>query len=69
MIFIFSISEAIEFNKSLEELLVFGKKLTAFYYEDRYPPGPVPEVSEKEAEEMLNSAERIINKIKTDTGL
>ena len=63
------LSEAVEFNKSFEELLDFGKKLTAFYYEDRYPPGPVPEVSEEEAAEMLKSAESIIDKVKADTGL
>ncbi|GAH86671.1 unnamed protein product, partial [marine sediment metagenome] len=30
---------------------------------------PPSEVSEEEAEEIMNSAERIINKIKAETGL
>ena len=63
------LSEATEFNKSFEEFRDFGKKLTAFYYEDRYPPGPTPNVSKEEAEETLDKAERIIDKIKADTGL
>ena len=46
-----------------------ARKITAFYYENRYPPGPPSEVSEEEAEEIMNSAERIIDKIKAETGL
>ena len=61
--------EATKYNESFMEFLDLGRKITAFYYENRYPPGPPSEVSEEEAEEIINSAERIINKIKADTGL
>ncbi len=63
------ISESIKYNKSFLEFLDFGRKLTAFYYEDRYPPGPIPEISEGEAKEMVEKAEKIIELIKKDTGL
>lgn len=63
------LSEAIRYDETFEEFLDFGRKLTAFYYENRYPPGPFSEVSEEEAEEIINSAEKIIDKIKADTGL
>jgi HEPN domain-containing protein len=63
------LSEAIKFNESLSIFLDFGKKLTAFYYEERYPPGPIPYVSKEEAEEMLNTAEKLIEKIKIETSL
>lgn len=63
------LSEAIKYNKSFEDFLDFGKKLTFFYYEDRYPPGPIPEVSEEEAKEIVEKAKKIIELIKKDTEL
>ena len=36
------ITEAMDFDSSFEEYLDFGRKLTAFYYQERYPPGPCP---------------------------
>ncbi len=61
--------EGMKYDESFMEFLDLGRKITAFYYENRYPPGPPSEVSEEEAEEIMNSAERIINKIKAETGL
>jgi HEPN domain-containing protein len=49
--------------------LDFGEKITVFYYEDRYPPGPIPEISEEEAKETLEKGEKIIELIKKDTEL
>lgn len=63
------IGESARYNKSFSEFLDFGRQLTAFYYENRYPPGPIPEVSEKETKEILEKAEKIIELIKGDTGL
>jgi HEPN domain-containing protein len=63
------LSEAVKFNKSFEEFLVSAKKLTAFYYEERYPPGPPPDVSEEEAKEIIEATEKIIALVKKDTGL
>ena len=61
--------EAMKYDELFMEFLDLGRKITAFYYENRYPPGPPSEVSEEEAEEIMNSAERIIDKIKAETGL
>lgn len=63
------LEEAGRYNESFMEFLDFGRKLTAFYYEERYPPGPISEVSEEEAKEMIEKAEKIIELIKRDTGL
>jgi len=61
--------EATKYNESFMDFLDIGRKITAFYYENRYPPGPLSKVSEEEVEEIINSAEKIIDKIKADTGL
>ncbi len=54
---------ATEFDKSFEEYLDLGRKLTAFYYEDRYPPGPVQAYLEGEVENALEMCEKLIEKI------
>ena len=58
------LTEAIEFDKSFEEFLDFGRKLTAFYHENRYPPGSIIEISKNDAKEMLNTSLVMIKKIK-----
>jgi len=35
------ITEAIDFDGAFEKYLDLARKLTAFYYQERYPPGPV----------------------------
>lgn len=57
------LSEAIRFDKDLEDYLDFGRRLTAFYYEERYPVGPSTSCSKAEVEEMLESAEELIEKL------
>lgn len=57
------ITEAIKFDNFFHKYLDFGRKLTAFYFEERYPPGPVSSYSEEEVNEILNLAEEIIEKI------
>lgn len=57
------ISEAMSFNDVFQKYLDFGRKLTAFYYEERYPPGPTTPYSKNELKEMLKTAEAIINLI------
>jgi HEPN domain-containing protein len=57
------LSEAIRFDKYLEDYLDFGRKLTAFYYGERYPVGPYTSCSKAEAEEMLEIAEELIEKL------
>ena len=56
-------SEAKNFNEEFQKYLDFGRKLTAFYYEERYPPGPISSCSKNEMEEMLDTAEEILNLI------
>ncbi len=63
------LSEATKHNQSFAEFLDFGRDLTFLYYEERYPPGAVPEISKEEVEEIMNQAEKIIELIKNDTGL
>jgi len=58
------ITEAASFDVVLQKYLDSGRKLTAFYYEERYPPGPVTSYSKEEIEEMLETAEEIINRVK-----
>ncbi|MHB1274875.1 MAG: HEPN domain-containing protein [Candidatus Humimicrobiaceae bacterium] len=36
------LTEVIQFDKTFEDYLDFGRRLTAYYYESRYPPEPVP---------------------------
>ncbi len=55
---------AIEFKKEFESYLDFGRKLTAFYYGDRYPSGPALFCPRDEIDEMMKTTKEIIEKIK-----
>lgn len=63
------LTEAIGFDKSFEKFLDLGRKLTAFYYEERYPPAPVAETSKEELVETFKSAQELIQKIKSKVKL
>ncbi|ATZ61018.2 MAG: HEPN domain-containing protein [Methanosarcinales archaeon Met12] len=58
------VTEAMSFDDVFQKYLDFGRKLTAFYYEGRYPPGPITPYSKEEVEKMIETAEEIINKLK-----
>ncbi len=58
------ITEAVNFDSDSQKYLDFGRKLTAFYYEERYPPGPITSYTKEEIKEMLEVTEEIINKLK-----
>jgi len=58
------ITYAADFDGVFKNYLDTGRKLTAFYYMERYPPGPVPSYSMEEATQMLEAASEIIEKIK-----
>lgn len=58
------LTSAIEFEKEFESYLDFGRKLTAFYYEDRYPSGPVSSHPRNEINEMLEITKEIIGEIR-----
>ncbi len=57
------ITEAMNFDDFFQRYLDYGRKLTAFYFEERYPPGPVSSFSEEEVKNMLEIAEEIIENI------
>lgn len=56
--------EAKVYEPRLEDFLDFGRKLTAFYYESRYPPGTPIEVSQQEADEAIKTAQKIIDMLR-----
>jgi HEPN domain-containing protein len=62
----FLITEAMQFDKRFQKYLDFSRKLTAFYFETRYPPGPPTSYSKEEVEEMLKTAEEFINLIEKE---
>ncbi len=57
------ITEAMDFDSAFEDYLDVGRKLTAFYYTERYPPGPAPSYSAEETRQMLEAASELIEKI------
>ena len=57
------VTEASGFDPKFQKYLDFGRKLSGYYYEERYPPGPISTCSKEEIEEILDMAERIINSI------
>ena len=58
------ITEAMSFDDEFQKYLDLGRELTAFYYEERYPPGPITSYTKEEIEEILEVAEGIIDKLK-----
>ena len=57
-------TEASNFDSELLKHLDFGRRLSGYYYEERYPPGPVSSCSKKEIEEMLGLADQIIKRLR-----
>ncbi len=60
------ITEAVDFGVEFQKYLDFARKLTAFYYEERYPPGPITSCSKEEMIEMLKTAREVINTLKQE---
>jgi len=58
------ITAALSFDDEFQKYLDLGRQLTAFYYEERYPPGPITSYPKEEIEEILGEAEKIIDKLK-----
>lgn len=63
------LSEATQYNEFFKDFLDYGRRLTGFYYEERYPPGPISEVPEEEVKEIIEKGEKIIEFIRRNTGL
>ena len=58
------ITEAMNFDTEFQKYVDFGRKITAYYYEERYPPGPVTPYSREEIEKTLEIVEDIITRLK-----
>ncbi len=56
--------EASKFDMVFKEYLDFGRELTAYYTESRYPPVLENEISKKDAERLLKISNEFIDKIK-----
>ena len=63
------LTEAMEFDQSFAQFLDFGRKLSAYYYEGRYPPGPIPEISTAEIKSSINIADKIITEVSKKVNL
>ncbi|MEK6808967.1 MAG: HEPN domain-containing protein [Nanoarchaeota archaeon] len=61
------LTEAMNFDDEFQKYLDFGRKLTAFYYEERYPPGPIAFYPKEEIGDIMEVAEEIIDKLKEGT--
>lgn len=57
------LTEVGNYDEFFNNYLDIGRKLTAFYFEDRYPSGPIFSYSEEEVKEILDNVEKLINKI------
>ncbi len=63
------LNEEKKYNNEFTEFLDFGRILTEFYYEERYLPGPISEISKDETKKLIEHAEKIIEIVKKETGL
>lgn len=57
------LTDAIKFDATSQEFLDFGRKITGFYYGDRYPAG-IMGISKEEVDYSIENAEKTIEKVK-----
>jgi hypothetical protein len=57
------IAEASDFDNTLSDYLELGRRLTAFYYIERYPPGPVPLYSTQETRRLFDKGSELVQHI------
>jgi HEPN domain-containing protein len=57
------LTEVSKFIESMEQYVDICVKITGYYLEDRYPPGPPEEYPKREIAEALEKAEELIHKI------
>jgi HEPN domain-containing protein len=58
------VEEATEYDKSFILFLDLARRLSAFYIEDRYPPGPPRDYSREEISTIFAQASDLITKFK-----
>lgn len=61
------ITHAGKINADFLNYLDFARKVSAYYLEQRYPPGPPPDYSTAVLSEDLSEVKEIVSKIKTLT--
>ena len=57
------LAEASDFDRTIGDYLDLGRRLTAFYYIERYPSGPVPLYSAEETRRLYNRGSALIQHI------
>ncbi|MBI2304150.1 MAG: HEPN domain-containing protein [Chloroflexi bacterium] len=62
------VDRAIEYDATFNDYLDMARRLTAYYLEDRYPPGPPADYPREEIAEILAQAERLIARIREAVG-
>ena len=62
------VSEAITHDKAFEQFLDFARVVSAYYLENRYPPGPPVGYPREEIAHVLEQTEKFTAKIKEATG-
>ena len=58
------VSGAITHDKSFDQFLDFARMVSAYYLEDRYPPGPPADYPREEIADIMEQTEKLIAKIK-----
>jgi HEPN domain-containing protein len=58
------VDTAREFDNTFSNYLDLSRRLTAYYVEDRYPPGPPAEYPREEIAEVMEQTNNLINRIK-----
>lgn len=61
-------AEAINYDSSFIDFRDFARAVTAYYLEDRYPPGPPADYPREEIAGVMEQAEKLIVKIKEAVG-
>lgn len=62
------VSEAISYDKAFEQFLDLARVLSAYYLEDRYPPGPPADYPGEEIANTIKQTERLIAIIRKVVG-
>ena len=58
------VEESTKYDKSFIPFLDLARRLSAFYIEDRYPPGPIRDYSQEEITAIFTQASDLIAKFK-----
>lgn len=62
------VDTAREYDTTFSNYLDMARRLTAYYVEDRYPPGPPADYPRDEIADIMGQTEKLIFKIREATG-